>query len=192
MQIKDKEIRGHPFIDEIINAPLPDKWRGLAIKLYDGSTDPDEHLNVFKIQMMLYTTEKAVWCKVFPTSLQEGPLSWFPELPPSSIDDFDVLSTKFTMQYATSRPHHMSFMSLPTVKQEKCESLRAFLDRFNKPCMGIKKINPEIALHHLVSAIRPSRFTESLIKRPPQNMEELRTRTTKFMQIEEHIDYPSR
>jgi len=36
--------KGHPFTDDIIATPLPDKWRGLTINLYDGSTDPDEHL----------------------------------------------------------------------------------------------------------------------------------------------------
>jgi len=179
--------RGHPFTDEITTTPLPDKWRGLTIKLYDGSTDPDEHLNVYKTQMTLYTTY--VWCKVFPTSLQGEPLTWFTELPPNSIDDFDVLAAKFSTQYATSRPHHMSYMSLLAVQQEKGESLRTFLDRFNKACMNIRGLKQEVALHHLVSAIRPSRFTESLIKKPPQDMEDLRPRATKFMQIEEHIDY---
>ncbi|XP_068477362.1 uncharacterized protein [Phaseolus vulgaris] len=184
--------RGHPLPDEIITTPLPDKWRGLAIKLYDGSTDPDEHLNVYKTQMTLYTTDNNVWCKVFPTSLQGEPLTWFTKLPPNSIDDFDILAVKFSTQYATSRPHHMSSMSLLAVQQEKGESLRTFLDRFNKACMHIRGLKQEVALHHLVSAIRPSRFTESLIKKPPQDMEDLRTRATKFMQIEEHIDYHQR
>jgi len=80
-------------------------------------------------------------------------------------------------------------MSLLNVKQEKRESLREFMDRINEVCMGIGNLMPEIAMHHLISAIRPSRFTESLIKRSAKNMDELRNRTTKFMQIEEHIDY---
>jgi len=80
-------------------------------------------------------------------------------------------------------------MSILNVKQEKGESLRPFMDRFNKGCMGIRNLNPEITMHHLVSAICLGRFTESLIKRPTQHMEELRTRAIKFMQIEEHIDY---
>jgi len=75
-------------------------------------------------------------------------------------------------------------MSLLNVKQEKGESLRAFMDRFNKVCMGIRNLMPEIAIHHLVSAIRQGRFTESLIKRPTKNMNELRNHATKFMQIE--------
>jgi len=48
---------------------------------------------------------------------------------------------------------------------------------------------PEISKHHLIGVILPGRFTESLIKRPTKNMEELRNRATKFMQIVEHIDY---
>jgi len=72
----DEDKKGHPFTYDIIAVPLPDKWRGLTIKLYDGSTNSNEHLNIFKTQMTLYTTDKVVWCKVFPTSLQEGPLGW--------------------------------------------------------------------------------------------------------------------
>jgi len=63
------------------------------------------------------------------------------------------------------------------------------MDIFGKVCMGIRNVMPEIAMHHLVSAIRPDRFIESLIKRPTKNMDELRNRAIKFMQIEKHIDY---
>ena len=181
--------RGHPFTNDIIATPLPNKWRGLTMNLYDGSTDPDEHLNIFRTQMTLYTIDRTVWCKVFPTSLREGPLGWFSDLPPNSITSFDALELKFTTQYATSRPHRTSSMSLFNVKQERGESLRTFMDRFSKVCMGIHNLNPDIAMHHLVSAILPGRFTESLIKWPPHSMDELRTRATKFMQIEEHIYY---
>jgi len=181
--------RGHPFTDGIIATPLTNKWRGLTMNLYDGSTDPDEHLNIFKTQMTLYTIDRTVWCKVFPTSLKEGSLGWFSDLPPNSIASFDALELKFTTQYATSRPHRTSSMSLLNVRQERGESLRAFMDRFSKVCMGIHNLNPDIAMHHLASVMLPGSFTESLIKRPPYSMDELRTRATKFMQIEEHVDY---
>ena len=130
-----------------------------------------------------------MWCKVFPTSLRERPLGWFTDLPPNFITKFNTLELKFTTQYATSRLHRTSSMSLLNVKQERGESLRAFMDRFNKVCMGIKNLNPDIAMHHLVSAILPGRFTESLIKRPPYSMDKLITRATKFMQIQEHVAY---
>ena len=75
----DDDPKGHPFIDEIMEAQLPYKWKGLNIKLSYGSTDPNKHMNVYKTQMNLYTTNKRIWWKVFPTSLKEGALSlmWF-------------------------------------------------------------------------------------------------------------------
>ena len=59
---------------------------------------------------------------------------------------------------------------------------------FNKVCMGIRDLMPEIAMHHLDGEIRPGRFTKRLIKRPTRDIDELRTRAVKFMQIEEHVD----
>jgi len=140
-------------MDEIMEAQLPSKWKGLDIKLYDGSTNSGEHLNVYKTQMNLYTTNKVMWCEVFPISLQEGELSWFTRLPPNLVDSFKALATKFTTQYATSRPHHMTSLALINIKQEKGESLRTFMERFSKVSTSIKNLMPEIAMHHLVSRL---------------------------------------
>jgi len=38
----------------------------------------------------------------FPTSLQEGALSWFTRLPPNFVDSFKPLAAKFTTQYVMS------------------------------------------------------------------------------------------
>jgi len=62
-------MKEHPFTDEIMEAQLLSKWKELSIKLYDVSTDLDEHLNIYKTRINLYTTNKVVWCKVFPTTL---------------------------------------------------------------------------------------------------------------------------
>ena len=105
----DKDMKRHPFINEIMEAQLPSKRKGLNIKLFDGCTDPDEHLNVYKTQMNLYTANKVMWCKVFPTSLQEGALNWFTRLPPNSVDSLKAMAAKFTTQNTTSRPHHVIF-----------------------------------------------------------------------------------
>jgi len=91
----EENPKGHPFTDDIIVAPLPDKWRCFIMNLYDGSTNPNEHFNIFRTQMNLYTIDQTVWCKVFPTSLREGPLGWFTELPPNFVASFKVLETKF-------------------------------------------------------------------------------------------------
>ena len=54
--------------------------------------------------MSLYTTDDAVLCRVFPTTLKGGALSWFTKLPPNSVDCFETLVAKFNVQFATRRP----------------------------------------------------------------------------------------
>jgi len=44
-------------MDAILNAKLPAKWKGLDMDRYDGSTDLDEHIDVYETQMRLYTTD---------------------------------------------------------------------------------------------------------------------------------------
>jgi len=87
--------RWHLFTNAIIEAPLSNKWKGFNRDRYDGSTDPDEHMDAYATHMSLYTSDDAVLCRVFPTSLKGATLSWFTKLPPNSIDSFATLVVKF-------------------------------------------------------------------------------------------------
>jgi len=83
----------------------------------------------------------------------------------------------------------MSSIPLHNTGQEIREPLRTFMERFNKLSLRIRNLMPEIAMHHLNSTLRPSQFTDSLIKKPAKNLDELQNRATKFMQIEELRDF---
>jgi len=87
--------RRHPFANTIIEVPLPEKWKGFNRDRYDGSTDPNEHMDAYTTHMSLYTSDDAVLCRVFPTSLKGASLSWFTKLSPNSIDNFATLVAKF-------------------------------------------------------------------------------------------------
>ncbi|XP_068475294.1 uncharacterized protein [Phaseolus vulgaris] len=139
--------------------------------------------------MNLYITDKAIWCKVFPTSLKEGMLSWFTQLSPNSVESFKTFSTKFSTQYATSRPHRMSSIALLNIRQKKGEPLRAFMESFRKISQSIKNLMPEIAMHNLISTLQPGQFTDSLIKKSTKNLDEFWNQETKFKQNEELCDF---
>jgi len=166
--------RRHPFIDFIMDTPLPDKWKGFIRDRYDGTTDPNEHMDA-------YTTDDAVLCRVFPTSLKGGALSWFTKLPPNSVDCFETLMAKFDIQFATSHPHHLTSITLVNIRQEKGESLRTFIDRFGKTAMSIRNLIPEVAMHHMLTALRPRPFADSLCMQLASSLDELRRRAAKFM-----------
>ncbi|XP_024017306.1 uncharacterized protein LOC112090377 [Morus notabilis] len=44
----------HPFTKNIIRVPLPDKYKLPSIPLYDGRSDPDDHLEVYTGHMVLH------------------------------------------------------------------------------------------------------------------------------------------
>jgi len=51
-----------PFFDRIMEVDLPLGWKPLNLERYDGTTDSDEHLDVFLTQINLYTNDDAILC----------------------------------------------------------------------------------------------------------------------------------
>jgi len=148
---------------------------------YDDTTDLEEHMDVFPTQVGLYTIDDAILCRVLPASLKGPALNWFTQLPPHFIDCFDTLVTYFGIQFATSKPYLLTSLVLMNIRQEKEESLWKFMERFRKISLNISNMNPEVVMHHLITALKPGPFVDSLCKKPVSNLDELRTRATKFM-----------
>ena len=114
-----RAARRHPFVDGIMEEELPARWKGLTMSQYDGTTDLEEHVDVFTTQARLYTSDDAILCRVFPTSLKGPAPNWFTRLPPDFIDCFDTLATHFGIQFTTSKPHHLTSLALVNIRQEK-------------------------------------------------------------------------
>ena len=58
--------RRHTFTNYVMEAQLPFMWKGLNIDRYDGTTDPDEHMDIYTTHMSLYTSNNVVLCRFFP------------------------------------------------------------------------------------------------------------------------------
>nr|KYP32550.1 hypothetical protein KK1_046746 [Cajanus cajan] len=152
-----------------METPLPQGWKPLHLDRYDGTTDPDEHIDLYTTQVNLYTNNDAILCRVFPTSLKGVALNW-----------------RFTAQYATSRPHHITFSTLASLRQNDDEPLRAFMERFAATSIKIRNLNPEVALHAMLMALKPGPFVDSLCREAPRDMDELRACAAGYIQMEEH------
>lgn len=83
--------------------------------------------------------------------LIKGPyIELVPRLPFYSIDLFDTLASRFSTQFATSCPHHLTLVAQVNIQQDKKEPHRTFMERFSKVILNIRGVNSVVALHHLI------------------------------------------
>ncbi|GAU32292.1 hypothetical protein TSUD_63090 [Trifolium subterraneum] len=128
----DERHRG-PLSRRIMHIPLP---RGLekppTLDKYNGTTDPDEHIQSVETALDYRNLRGSIKCKLFPLSLIRGESTWWRNLPPGSIDSWEELCRMFTAHFTTSRRHPKTVASLKEIVQGPEESLRSYIERFNK------------------------------------------------------------
>jgi len=66
----------------------------------------------------------------------------------------------------------MTLAALANLRQANDESLPKFMDRFGHIVVQIHNLNPEVALHSLLLALKPNKFAESLCEKTPSSMDE--------------------
>ncbi|KAG4914794.1 hypothetical protein JHK87_052351 [Glycine soja] len=79
----------------------------------------------------------------------------------------------------------MTSAALASQRQEDDESLKKFMDRFGRATIQISNLNLEVVLHSMLLALGPEKFADSLCKKPPGSMDELRERAKGYIQMKE-------
>ena len=73
-----------------------------TFSMFDGSSDPYDHMLNYNQAMTMNTGNDHLLCKVFPASLQGAELAWFHRLPRNLVNSFSELWTVFISQYLCS------------------------------------------------------------------------------------------
>jgi hypothetical protein len=71
--------------------------------MYDGTSDPDEHIENIDIVLDYRGIRGAVKCKLFPTTLKKDAMNWYKSLPPRAIDWWRDICHQFTAHFTASR-----------------------------------------------------------------------------------------
>ena len=93
------QVSKSPFTRNIEDAVLPRRLHQPTFTLYDGHSDPIEHVSHFSQKMAIYSRDKALMCKVFPSSLGPVAMRWFNGLRANSIESFKKLTRAFSSLY---------------------------------------------------------------------------------------------
>ncbi|KAF3573423.1 hypothetical protein F2Q69_00059419 [Brassica cretica] len=85
-----------PFTDEITLIEMPRKFSFPSIKVYDGTSDPDDHIAQYRQRILAVALPKewreATMCKGFGSTLIGPALQWYINLPSRSISSFATSS----------------------------------------------------------------------------------------------------
>ena len=168
-----------------------DPPRGFSIPpfaMYDGSSDPYDHMLHYNQAMILSAGDDQLLCKVFPASLRGPALAWFHKLPRGSINTFGELWAAFVSQYLCSVRQKGNISSLQEILKREDKSIRDFTRRFGQAVQQINVYGMDAILQNFRRSFGPTTlFFQSLSLDPPVTMEELYRRADKFSTLEDNI-----
>ena len=71
------QVAKSPFTRRIEGTSLPRRFNQPTFSLYNGRTDPVEHVSHFNQKMAVHSKDEALMCKIFPSSLGPMAMRWF-------------------------------------------------------------------------------------------------------------------
>ena len=177
-----------PLGQHILDYDPPHGFSIPPFAMYDGSSDPYDHMLHYNQEMILNAGDDRLLCKVFPASLKGPALAWFHKLPRGSINTFGELWAAFVSQYLCSVKQKGNISSLQSILKWEDESIRDFTRRFWQAVQQIDVYGMDAVLQNFRRSFGPTTpFFQSLSLDPPVTMEELYHRADKFSTLEDNI-----
>ncbi|KAK6147992.1 hypothetical protein DH2020_018904 [Rehmannia glutinosa] len=170
-RVLGKEVvrRGIPFRASVMANELLANFRSLTYE-YDGTTDPWEHMCRFKNSALLHRYSDGVKCRSAGAD---------------SIASFGEFSSAFLHQFASSRKHQKTSLTLFRVKQSEGEPLRDYVKKFMAAALEVPSANQEILTSALTQGLKEGDFFRSLAKRPVRDFDDILSRAEKYVNLEE-------
>ncbi|XP_050233397.1 uncharacterized protein LOC126681883 [Mercurialis annua] len=140
---------------------IPYNMKLPTLPTFNGEGDPRNHRSRFTATMGLLSVSDAILCRVFPTTLTGTVQRWYNKLKPGSIKSFALLSTKFHNRCLTNIPAKTATNILRSCIQEEVETIRSYIEQFNKQAIKIDNLNVDMATEALREGTRfdPTTFS---------------------------------
>ena len=165
---------------------LPRWFTQPMFTMYNGRTDPVEHVNHFNQRMVVHSRNKALMCKLFQSSLGPVAMRWFDGLEEGSINSFQQLTRAFGALFVTCSRVPRPLYSLLSMTMTEGETLKTYSDRYWEMFNEIDGDFEDVAIRIFkVSLPVKHELRKSLMKKLVQNMRQLMDRIDKHKQVED-------
>ena len=153
--------------------------------MYNGRTDPLEHVSQFKQKMTVHSQDETLMCRVFPPSLGPIPMKWFDGLRTNSINSFKKFTQSFCSRFITCSRVPQSLNSLLSITIREKESMKAYAERYWEMFNEIDSDFDEVAIRTFKVGL-PSEhgLRKSLTGKPVTSLRQLMDRVDKCKRIE--------
>nr|AAX96740.1 retrotransposon protein, putative, Ty3-gypsy sub-class [Oryza sativa Japonica Group]ABA91942.1 retrotransposon protein, putative, Ty3-gypsy subclass [Oryza sativa Japonica Group] len=141
------------------------RFRPGAIEKYDGSTDPEEFLQVYSTVLYAARADDNALANYLPTALKGSARSWLMHLPPYSISSCADLCQQFIANFQGTYKRHAIEDDLHALTQNSGESLREYVRRFNECRNTIPEITDASVICAFKSGVRDRYTTQELVTR---------------------------
>ena len=145
-----------PLRQHILSYEAPHGFTIPPFAMYDGSSDPYDHMIHFNQAMILSARNDHRLCKVFLARLKGPALAWFQKLPRGSINSFSELWVAFISQYLCSVQKKGNINSLQSIIKLEDESIRDFTRRFGQAVQQIDAYNMDALLQNFRRSFGPT------------------------------------
>ncbi|CAL1410768.1 unnamed protein product [Linum trigynum] len=115
-----------------------------SLPAYDGTRDPEDHLNGYFTKMQLYNSTDATLCKVFPSTFSSVVLDWHHQIKEGRIDCFEQFAAMFLAKFASRKRRSLTIGTLFKVRQKEGEALREFYERWLSVALEVKDAQPSV------------------------------------------------
>ena len=132
-----------------MKAPISHRFKMPSIELYDGTTDPLDHLEVYKSRMWIQGAIDALLCIAFSTTLKATAQTWYARLESGSIDSFVHLEERFLAHFSARRRMPRKPDNLFAIRQQDKEPLRDFIARFKAATLEVNHLDNPMAMSAL-------------------------------------------
>ncbi|GJR25957.1 reverse transcriptase domain-containing protein [Tanacetum coccineum] len=179
-----KETLKTPFTRRIIEFSGPEYSMPTNIALYDGSTDPADHLNRFVGAANSGEWPMPVWCRMFQQTLDGSARGWFENLPPNSIDEWwrlrEAFTTSSTRKACYKEPHEIT-----KIVRKANETLTAFKERWTVETGFIMGVPEVMKISSFMDSVKSPELAKRFASSVPKTVDEMMKRLDEFVRAEE-------
>ncbi|GKD58749.1 hypothetical protein Tco_1296258 [Tanacetum coccineum] len=168
------------FIRRIIEFAGPEFKIPANIKLYDETTDPEDHLSRFALAANSKEWHMPVWCRMFQQTLDGNVKGWFECLPAGSIDEWVKHRKQFTTRFSTRRACFKDLTEITKTVRNANETLVAFKERWTIETVFILDVLEIMKISSFMDAHKCPEQAKRYSDKVPKTVDEMIVRLDDF------------